>query len=325
MLAYIIRRLLWMIVLLFAISTITFVIFYVLPSDDPALRRAGSKASPARVEAVRHQLGLDQPVIAVPWKDSQMRRYYSDLFLHGDLGRSYTNNAEVKELIKTRLPTTIQLAVGAMIFWLLIAFPVGILSALKRRSLPDRFVMGVTLIAVSAPVYWLGLVALYLFDETLGRFPLLPGFDSYVPFKEDPTQWFRSLLLPWLVLAASFAAIYARLLRANLIEVMNEDYIRTARAKGLRERQVVMKHGVRSAVTPIVTILGIDLGVLLGGAILTETVFNIPGIGRLAYTAITRGDMPTIQGTVIFAAFFIIVLNLIVDIAYSFLDPRVRY
>ena len=325
MLAYIIRRLLWMVVLLFAISAITFVIFYVLPSDDPALRRAGSRASPARVEAIRHQLGLDKPVIALPWEQSQMRRYYSDLFLHGDLGRSYTNNAEVKELIKTRLPATIQLAVGAMIFWLLIAFPVGILSALRRRSLPDRFTMGVTLIAISAPVYWLGLVALYLFDETLGRFPLLPGFDSYVPLKDNPSEWFQSMLLPWLVLAASFAAIYARLLRANLIEVMNEDYIRTARSKGLRERQVVMKHGVRSAVTPIVTILGIDLGVLLGGAILTETVFNIPGIGRLAYTAITRGDMPTIQGTVIFAAFFIIVLNLIVDIAYSFLDPRVRY
>src|SRR3954447_1367430 len=239
MLAYILRRLLWMIVLLFAISTITFVIFYVLPSDDPALRRAGSRASPARVEAVRKQLGLDKPVIAAPWKDSQMKRYYSDLFLHGDLGRSYTNNADVKDLITSRLPTTIQLAVGAMIVWLLIAFPVGILSALKRRSLPDRFTMGVTLIAISAPVYWLGLGSLYLFDETLGRFPLLPGFDSYVPFKTDPSKWFQSMLLPWLVLAASFAAIYARLLRANLIEVMNEDYIRTARSKGLHERQVV--------------------------------------------------------------------------------------
>ena len=325
MLAYIVRRLLWMVVLLLAISTITFVIFFVLPSDDPALRRAGSRASPERVEAVRRQLGLDKPVIALPWKDSQMRRYYDDLFLHGDLGRSYTNNAEVKDLITTRLPTTIQLAVGAMVVWLLIAFPVGILSALKRRSLADRAVMGVTLIAISAPVFWLGLVALYLFDETLGRFPLLPGVDSYVPFKDDPAQWFQSLLLPWFVLAASFAAIYARLLRSNLLEVMDEDYIRTARAKGLRERQVVMKHEVRSAVTPVVTILGIDLGVLLGGAILTESVFNIPGIGRLAYNAISRGDLPTIQGTVLFAAFFIIVLNLLVDIAYSFLDPRVRY
>jgi peptide/nickel transport system permease protein len=324
MLAYIIRRLLWMVVLLFAVSTITFVVFYVFPSDDPALRRAGSRAPPERVEAVRKQLGLDKPVVALPWNDSQIKRYYSDL-LHGDLGRSYTNNADVRELIRSRLPTTIQLAVGAMIIWLLVAFPVGILSALKRRSLPDRFVMGVTLVAVSAPVFWLGLVALYLFDETLGRFPLFPGFDSYVPFKDDPSLWFRSMILPWCVLAASFAAIYARLLRANLIEVMNEDYIRTARAKGLRERRVVMRHGVRSAVTPIVTILGIDLGVLLGGAILTESVFNLPGIGRLSYDAISHGDMPTIQGTVIFAASFIIVLNLLVDIAYSFLDPRVRY
>jgi peptide/nickel transport system permease protein len=325
MLAYIVRRLLWMVVLLFAISTMTFVIFYVLPSDDPALRRAGSRASPQRVEAVRRQLGLDKPVIAAPWRDSQMRRYYSDLFLHGDLGRSYSNNADVKELIRTRLPATIQLAVGAMVIWLLIAFPVGILSALMRRSLVDRATMGATLIAISAPVYFLGLLSLYLFDETLGRVPLLPGVDSYVPFGEDPTQWFRSLVLPWFVLAASFAAIYARLLRSNLLDVMNEDYIRTARAKGLRERRVVMKHEVRSAVTPIVTILGIDLGVLLGGAILTESVFNIPGIGRLAYNSITAGDMPTIQGTVLFAALFIIVLNLLVDIAYAFLDPRVRY
>jgi peptide/nickel transport system permease protein len=325
MLLYIVRRLLWMIVLLFAISTITFFIFYVLPSDDPALRRAGSRASPQRVAAVRHQLGLDQPVVALPWQDSQMRRYYSDLFLHADLGRSYSNNQEVKDSIRRALPATIQLAVGAMVFWLLIAFPVGILSALKRRSLPDRFVMGATLIAISAPVYWLGLVALYMFDETLGVFPILPGVDSYVPISRNPSEWFQSMLLPWLVLAASFAAIYARLLRANLLEVMNEDYIRTARAKGLPERTVVMKHEVRSAVTPIVTILGIDLGVLLGGAILTESVFNVPGIGRLAYNAIGNGDMPTIQGTVIFAAFFILLLTLLVDIAYSFLDPRVRY
>jgi peptide/nickel transport system permease protein len=325
MLAYIVRRLLWMVVLLSAVSLITFVIFYVLPSSDPALRRAGPRASPARVAAVRHQLGLDKPVIALPWQQSQMRRYYSDLVLHQDLGRSYSNNADVKDLIRRRLPATLQLAIGAVIVWLVVAFPLGVLSALKRRSLIDRVTMTGALLAISAPVYWLGLVALYMFDETLGRFPLLPGVDSYVPFKDDPSQWFQSLLLPWLVLAASFAAVYARLLRSNLVDAMNEDYIRTARAKGLPERRVVIKHGVRSAVTPIVTILGIDFGVLLGGAILTETVFNIPGIGRLSYTAITRGDMPTIQGTVLVAAFAIIFLNLIVDIAYSFLDPRVRY
>jgi peptide/nickel transport system permease protein len=326
-LAYIIRRLAWMVVLLFAVSAITFVVFYVLPSGDPARKRAGSRASEARVDAVRRQLGLDQPKFAVPWKESQVRRYYSDLVLHQDLGHSYRQDAPVWDLIKARLPATIQLALGAMVIWLLVAFPVGILSALKRRSLIDRATMGATLLAVSAPVFWLGLVALYLFDETLGRFPLLPGYDSYPDggFAGDPALWFKSMLLPWLVLAASFAAVYARLLRANLLETMSEDYIRTARAKGVPERSVVMRHGVRSAVTPLVTVLGIDLGVLLGGAILTEKVFNIPGIGRLSADAIARQDIPTIQGTVLFAAFFIILLNLVVDIGYSFLDPRVRY
>jgi peptide/nickel transport system permease protein len=324
-LAYVIRRLAWMVVLLFAVSAITFVVFYVLPSGDPAKKRAGSRASTERVEAVRRQLGLDKPKVALPWKDSQVRRYYDGLLLHGDLGHSYSNDAAVWDLIKSRLPATLQLALGAMVLWLLASFPVGILSALKRRSLLDRVTMGAALLAISAPVYWLGLVVLYLFDDTLGRFPLLPAYDAYVPPSQDPVQWFQTMLLPWFVLAASFAAVYARLLRSNLSEAMGEDYIRTARAKGLRERRVVMHHGVRSAVTPIVTILGIDLGVLLGGAILTEKVFNIPGIGRLSVNAIARGDIPTIQGTVLFGAFFIILANLVVDIAYAFLDPRVRY
>jgi peptide/nickel transport system permease protein len=324
-LIYIVRRLAWMVVLLFAVSAITFVVFYVLPSGDPARKRAGPRASPESVEAVRRQLGLDQPKLALPWHESQVRRYYEDLLLHQDLGRSYQQNAPVWELIKTRLPATIQLALGSMVIWLLVSVPVGILSALKRRSVLDRVTMGATLLAISAPVYWLGLVVLYLFDDTLGRFPLLPGYDTYVPPSQDPVQWFQTMILPWLVLAASFAAVYARLLRSNLLDAMSEDYIRTARAKGLRERRVVMHHGVRSAVTPVVTILGIDLGVLLGGAILTEKVFNIPGIGRLSADAIKRGDIPTIQGTVLFAAFFIIAMSLVVDIAYSFLDPRVRY
>ena len=324
MIAYVARRLAWMVVLLLAVSAITFVVFYVLPAGDQALKRAGPRASPARVEAVRRQYGLDQPKFAVPWKDSQVRRYYDRLLLHGDLGRTFRGRPVLDE-IGDRLPATIQLAVGAMVVWLLVAVPVGTLSALKRRSAADRAMMGATLLAVSAPVYWLGLVGLYLFDETLGRFPLLPGYDSYVPPSEDVVQWFKTMLLPWLVLAATFAAVYARLLRSNLIDVMGQDYIRTARAKGLRERRVVVRHGLRAAATPIVTVLGIDLGVLLGGAILTEQVFNIPGIGRLATDAIARQDLTTIQGTVLFAAFFIIVLNLLVDIAYSFLDPRVRY
>jgi peptide/nickel transport system permease protein len=177
-------------------------------------------------------------------------------------------------------------------------------------------------------VYWLGLVALYVFSDDIGRIPLLPGQGAYPSEGNvftDPGTVIPALILPCFVLAASFAAIYARFMRGNLIEVMSEDYIRTARAKGLRERSVVLRHGVRSAITPIVTILGLDLGILLGGAILTETVFNIPGIGRLAYDAIQNSDLPIVQGTVLMGAFFIIVLNLVVDVIYAFLDPRVRY
>jgi len=189
----------------------------------------------------------------------------------------------------------------------------------------DRVAMGGALVGISAPVYWLGLLSLYLFANDIGVFKIFPGSGSYVPLSQDPVKWFTSLILPWFVLAASFAAFYARLLRGNLIEVMSEDYIRTARAKGLRERRVVLRHGIRSAITPIVTAAGLDIGILLGGAILTESVFNIPGIGRLAYDSIQQSDLPMIQGTVLLGAFFIVMMNLVVDIAYAFIDPRVRY
>jgi peptide/nickel transport system permease protein len=186
--------------------------------------------------------------------------------------------------------------------------------------------MGGALLAISAPVYWLGLVGLFFFSNDIGRFAkIFDGAGTYVPLTQNPSRWFGSLLLPWLVLAASFAAFYARLLRSNLVETMSQDYIRTARAKGLPERTVIWRHAVRAAITPIVTILGLDIGVLLGGSILTETVFNIPGIGRYAYEGIVNTDLPVIQGTVLFGAFFIVVANLIVDIGYAFLDPRVRY
>jgi peptide/nickel transport system permease protein len=206
-----------------------------------------------------------------------------------------------------------------------IGISVGTISAIKRRSLFDRVAMGGALVGISAPVYWLGLLSLYLFANDIGKIKIFPGSGSYVPLSQDPTKWFTSLILPWFVLAASFAAFYARLLRGNLIEVMSEDYIRTARAKGLRERRVVLHHGIRSAITPIVTAAGLDIGILLGGAILTESVFNIPGIGRLAFDSIQNSDLPMIQGTVLIGAFFIVFMNLVVDIAYAFIDPRVRY
>jgi peptide/nickel transport system permease protein len=185
--------------------------------------------------------------------------------------------------------------------------------------------MGTALVLVSAPEYWLGLIVLYLFAADIGKIPIFPGAGSYVGFTTDPAKWFGSLILPWLVVAAGSAAIYARLIRGSLIETMEEDYIRTARAKGLPEREVVLRHGLRSAISPIVTVLGLDIGVLLGSSVLVETVFNIPGIGRLNYTAITHADFPIVQGTVLVAALFIIIANIIVDIAYAYLDPRIRY
>jgi peptide/nickel transport system permease protein len=319
MLRYVIRRLLWIVVLLFLVSGITFLVFYVMPAADPAALRAGRQADPELIAQIRHNLGLDDPVYVQYWE------YMKGIVLHFDFGFSYENDTAVRALLFDRLPATISLALGAAVVWLAVGLTVGVVSAVKRGSALDRAAMGGALLAVSAPVYWLGLIVLYLFSRDIGRFPLLPGSGSYVPLTHDPGQWFSSLVLPWIVLAAAFAAIYARLLRANLLETLSKDYIRTARAKGLPERTVVLKHGMRSAITPIVTVFGLDLGVLLGGVILTETVFNIHGVGRLAYEAIIRSDLPVIQGTVLFGAFFIVALTLVVDILYAFLDPRVRY
>jgi peptide/nickel transport system permease protein len=316
---FVIRRLLWAIVLLFVVSFITFVIFYLFPSADPAVLRAGRQPNPQLVAQIRHNLGLDNP-----WYQ-QYFDYMKALVLHGDFGFSFQNNISVRQQIFDRLPATISLSVGAAVIFLTLGIFVGIISGTRPRSLLDRFTMGGSLVAISAPVYWLGLVSLFLFANDIGKIKIFEGAGTYVPISEDPAQWFGSLILPWLVLAASFTAVYARLLRGNLMEVLSEDYIRTARAKGLRERRVVLRHGVRSAITPLVTAAGIDIGILLGGAILTETVFNIPGIGRLAYDSIQNSDLPMIQGTVLIGAFFIIFANLIVDILYAFIDPRVKY
>jgi peptide/nickel transport system permease protein len=319
MVQYIIRRLLWVVVLLFLVSFLTFIIFYTLPSADPAQLRAGRQPNPELVQQIRENLGLSDP-----WYE-QYYNYMKDLVLHGDLGYSYQNNYSVKDQIFDRLPASISLAIGAAVIWLLIGITIGVISAVRSRSVLDRALMGVALVAISAPVYWLGLVSLYLFSDDIGQFPIFMGAGSYVPFSQDPWLWFGSLIMPWFVLAAAFAAFYARLVRGSMIETMSEDYIRTARAKGLSERRVIYRHGLRSAITPVVTAAGLDLGILLGGTILTETVFNIPGVGRLAYDSIQNADLPMIQGTVLIGAFFIIMANLVVDVLYAYLDPRVRY
>jgi peptide/nickel transport system permease protein len=323
MAAYIARRLIWVVFLLFMITLITFVIFTVLPSGDPAVLRAGRQPSPELIESIRHQFGLDKP------KTVQFINYIGDIlpFLGHNgfyFGFSYQNQTAVLPEILDRLPNTIFLTAGAVILWLSVGIPIGMISAVKTGSWLDRLLMSVALIFISAPVYFLGLVVLYLFADDIGKFPLLPGNSAY---SQATSFWEKgeALIMPWCVLAASFAAVYARFLRGNLIDTLQEDYIRTARAKGLSERRVLFRHGVRAAITPIVTLLGLDIGILLGGAILTETVFNIQGIGRYAYDAITNSDLPVIQGTVLFGAFFIVIMSLVVDILYAFIDPRVRY
>ena len=317
--AYIVRRVLWAIVLLLVVSFLTFVIFDVFPSADPAVLRAGRNATPSLIQQIRVNLGLDKPFYTQYWL------YLKGLVTHFDLGYSYYNSESVRSEIFSRLPATVSVTVGGFIVWMLIGIPVGIVSAIRPRSILDRSLMGGALVAISAPVYFLGLVSLFLFAKGTGQLQWFGAAGSYVPISQNPGQWFNSLVLPWVTLAAAFAAFYARMTRGNLIDVMGEDYIRTARAKGLPESRVIGKHGLRAALTPIVTMAGLDVGLLLGGAILTEIVFNIPGVGRYAYNAITNSDLPAIQGTVLFGAFFVVFANLVVDILYAFLDPRVKY
>jgi peptide/nickel transport system permease protein len=316
---YIIRRVLWGVALLFIVSALTFLFFNVLPSANPAQLRAGHTANAQAIAHLSRELGLEKPIY------TQFYDYMKGVILHFNLGYSFYSDASVKSLIANRLPATISLAVGAVLVWLLAGLPIGIISAVRRRTPLDRTAMGAALLFISAPEYWLGLIALYLFASDIGKLQVFPGADSYVGLTAAPWQWFTSLIMPWLVLAATFAAVYARLLRGSLLDVLGEDYIRTARAKGLSERRVVLRHGVRSAITPIVTVLGLDIGTLLGGALLVETVFDIPGVGRLNYDAIVHADFPIIQGTVLLAALFIVLANIVVDISYAFLDPRVRF
>jgi peptide/nickel transport system permease protein len=317
-LLYVIRRLAWLVVSLVAVSLITFVVFYTLPSSDPARLRAGKAASTKTIERIRHDLGLDRSAPVQYW------RYTKRLVLHGDLGYSYVNNASVRSELADRLPATLSLTGGAVVIWLALGVPAGIAAALRPRGLFDRASMAVALLAISAPVFWVGLVSLYLLSNDIGVFKLFDGAGTYRPLSDSPSAWFGSLVLPWMVLAASFAGFYARLLRGNLLEAMSEDHVRAARAKGISEGRVVTRHAMRVAVTPVVTVLGLDIGVLLGGAILTESVFNIPGIGGLAFDGIRHADLPVIQGTVLVGALFVVLANLVVDLVHGALDPRVR-
>jgi peptide/nickel transport system permease protein len=319
---YLIRRSLFLVLVLFIVSLITFIIFVKLPAGDPARRAAGRTTTEANVEAARHAFGLDKPVYVQYARFAKGLIPWPGLFLNEDVYFSYANFVPVKEEIFARLPVTLTLAVGAAITWLLIGIPIGIISAVRRRSVWDRASMVFALIGVSAPVFWLAYLFLYIFWFKLQLAP-----SSGIPIGTSVLEAVLQgrFILPWFVLALAFAAFYARMVRGNLIETMGEDYIRTARAKGLSEKRVIYRHGLRAALTPVVTMFGLDLATLLGGAFITETVFNLPGIGQYAVRAIFNNDFPSVMGVTLFAAFFFALANLIVDVAYAFLDPRVRY
>jgi peptide/nickel transport system permease protein len=317
MLRFFARRLLLGLLVLWITSGAVFVLFFVAP-HDPARLLAGKLATPQTVALVNHRLGLDRPL------PDQYASFMGRL-LHGDLGYSYYNSAPVRSLLASRLPVTASLALGAAVVWLVVGVGVGVAAARRPRSLVDRGGTLLVLTGLSMPTFLVGLLLIYFlfFRLHLAGFGLFPA-SGYVPLTQDPGGWAQHLLLPWITLATVTAATYSRLTRSSLLEVLGEDYIRTARAKGLPEGRVVYRHGLRSALTPVVTQLGVDLGTLLGGVIVTEQVFGLPGLGQLAWQSVTTQDLPVIMGIVLVASAFIVLANLLVDLGYALLDPRVR-
>jgi peptide/nickel transport system permease protein len=322
MLHYLIRRVLFLILVLFAVSLFTFIVFVKLPAIDPAIRAAGRHPSAQLLELIRHKFGLDRPIYVQYWKFASGLIPWPGLFLNKDVYYSWYTRGAVSEEIYSRLPVTAVLTIGAAILWVAIGIPIGIISAIKPGSLRDRVSMIFALVGVSAPVFWLALLLLYVFHFQLG---LLPS--SGIPYGESVAVAVVKgrFVLPWIALAFTSAAFYSRMVRGNLMETMNEDYIRTARAKGMSEQQVIFKHGLRSALTPVVTMFGLDVAFLLGGAIITESVFQLPGLGQYALNSLVTADFPGVMGVTVLGALFIVMANLVVDIVYAFLDPRVRY
>jgi peptide/nickel transport system permease protein len=317
---YIVRRLLWVVVVLLVVTSITYVVFFVMPSTDPAVTFAGKNPTPEQIEEVRHQFGLDKPV-PVQYATFIKHIFLGDQYGWPGLGFSYSTRSPVKDQFFGRVLVTVQLAFGAALIWLAIGIPIGIISAIRSRTFTDRAAMGFALFFVAAPVFWLGLMGLWLFWFKL-RWS--PG-TGYVGWDDSFTGWLSHMILPWIVLAMLYAAFYARMVRGNLIETMGQDYIRTARVKGLTERKVIFKHGLRASLTPVVTLIGLDLGALLGGAVITETVFNLQGVGQWAVASVFQGDLPVVLAVTVVVAIAVTLMNLIVDIVYAYLDPRVRY
>ena len=318
---FLVRRILWALVLFLAVTVVTYVIFFVTPAD-PARLAAGQGASPADVQKVAERLHLDEPV----WQ--QYGRFLWQLVGEQSLGESFVNRQDVNDIVLRAAPVTASLVFGGAIFWLMLSLPVGILSALKPRSVVDRAGMVFVLIGLSAHPVWIGLIFAYFFGYKLGWTPISGYCDFFSPAETaecgGPVQWAYHMILPWATFAILFAALYVRLIRANVMETMNEDYVRTARAKGAPERQVLRSHILRNSLLPVVTILGMDIGLALGGAIFTESIYALPGLGRQILISYENFDLPVILGVVVFSTLCIIIFNLVVDLLYAWIDPRIR-
>lgn len=313
MLRFVVRRVVGMVAVLFAISVLVFVIFNVIPNSNPAARIAGKNANPALIARVSHDLGLDQP-LPVQYL-TMMKQIFT-----GQL-TSYASNRNVAEQIWEGLPATLSLCIGAAVLWMALAIWFGYLSAVHAGKFTDRALTVLSLAGISMPVFWFAAILLYYLSYKLELFPS----SSYVPLAENPLQWAYHLILPWITLAVLYVGFYSRVLRTNMLDVAHEDYVRTARAKGISERQVRIRHILRNSLIPIVTLFGLDFGAVVGGgAILTETVYNINGVGLYAGEAIRTLDLPPLIGVTMYGAFFIVLFNTVVDLAYAYLDPRIR-
>jgi peptide/nickel transport system permease protein len=313
MVSFVIRRLFGMAIVLIAVSFIVYVIFFKIPGGDPAQRLAGRTATQGNITAIRHKLALDKPFY-VQWGRMMQQLATGKLI-------SYTDQLSVRSQIWQGIPVTFSLAIGAAIIWLFFGILVGVISAVTAGGVSDRGITVLALIGVSMPVFWLGIILRYFLAEQRSWFP----DGGYVALTSNPVQWFYHLLLPWLTLAILFIGFYGRVLRSNILDTINDDYVRTARAKGLGPRRVMVKHVLRNSLIPIVTLFGLDFAAVLGGgAILTETVYELHGVGFYTYTAIGNLDLPPLMGVTLFGAFFIVMFSTIVDVVYAWLDPRIR-
>jgi peptide/nickel transport system permease protein len=319
---FLIRRLLWAVFLFIAVTMVTYVIFFLAPANPERLVCGGERATTACLEEARDDLAIDKPIYLQYWK------FLRRLVIDRSLGESYITNQPVNDIIRNAAPVTASLVFGGAILWMMIGLTAGILSALRPRSLLDRLSMTFVLIGVSAHPVWLGLIFSYFFGYKLGWTPITGYCDLFSPPEGidcgGPSAWFHHMILPWITFAILFAALYVRMVRANVMETMNEDYVRTARAKGAPESQVMRSHILRNALLPVVTMLGMDIGLALGGAVFTEAVYSLPGLGRTAILAVNNYDLPIVQGVVVFSTLAIIFFNLIVDILYAWIDPRIR-